>query len=178
VHGGGDGGGDHGGGHSGGHHGGGGSHGGHGGHSSSANQYALQYVHKANALLERKVLLQATADLREDVAIRQDLDAAMEELTRHTTATGTIEAQIKAVELWRELGDRSREAEALVECGERLLRRRYAGDAVKAVAEFNRALAIYRELGDRAGISQARRALRTVPFPIRWAYRLRQLFRR
>jgi len=69
-------------------------------------------------------------------------------------ARTAAEAYARAQELWRELGDRAREAEALMWQGHE----HYSGP--DAVAAYTRAQVIYRKLWDRTGWARARRPRR------------------
>jgi hypothetical protein len=69
-------------------------------------------------------------------------------------ARTAAEAYARALEPWRELGDRAREADALMWQGHE----HYSGP--DAVAAYTRAQVIYRKLWDRTGWARARRARR------------------
>ncbi|HUQ39217.1 MAG TPA: adenylate/guanylate cyclase domain-containing protein [Acidimicrobiales bacterium] len=145
---------------------------------------ALRILPKGEVDERRRLLLgraQARASLRELSGARADVDAVVAEaeaagneadMARALTVLGDIEQKEtrfadstatlgQAIELWRDIGDRSGEADALRLRGMTAV---LAGQADAAEPDFHAALEAFREVGDRKGEAWALQSLAWAAF--------------
>lgn len=141
--------------HGGGGGGDGGGHGGHsgggggGGHGPSAEVVAQRALREVGRLAEVLRDVSERADRAGSEGAREELAGAAAKVARPQQA---VEAHRQVLVLWRELGDRPREARTLLELGVARCKFGQYGRAVRACTE---AQELFRELGDTRGQAEA-----------------------